>query len=79
MKKVFLDNLPIKKGKGRYIDWKNSVGYKVDFVYEDIKGELKIIDYNGMYLTIEKNNNFFDVVFVLALHFKRVFYKRHIF
>jgi len=61
MKKVFLDNLPIKKGKGRYIDWKNSVGYKVDFVYEDIKGELKIIDYNGMYLTIEKNNNFFKI------------------
>lgn len=46
MRKVFLENLPIKKqGKKNVIDWKNSVGYKVHFIYDDIEGDIEIIDY----------------------------------
>ena len=48
--KVFLDNLPHKYGFGinknkLLIDWKNSIGYKVKFIYDDIKGEVEIINY----------------------------------
>jgi len=41
MKKVFLEELP---RRGQFIDWKLSVGYKIPFVYDDIKGELPILD-----------------------------------
>ena len=42
MKKVFLDDLPLYRNS---IFWKESVGYKVKFIYEDIKGEIEIINY----------------------------------
>ena len=42
MRKVYLDNLP--KDNRYYIDWKNSIDCKVKFVYDDIYGELKIIN-----------------------------------
>ncbi|HAT4302324.1 TPA: hypothetical protein I9089_002431 [Clostridium perfringens] len=42
MRKVFLENLP---KKGNRINWKESIGYKVPFVYDDIEGEIEIIDY----------------------------------
>lgn len=48
MKKVFLDDLP-RGGKniGRNgINWVKSVGYRVKFIYKDIKGEVEIIGYN---------------------------------
>lgn len=48
MRKVFLDDLP-RYMEGRYkgkIDWKNSVGYKIPFVYNDIRGEIEIMDYD---------------------------------
>lgn len=48
IRKVFLDDLP---RKGSRIDWKNSIGYKVPFVYEDIDGEIEIIDY---YFDVQK-------------------------
>ena len=47
MKKVFLDDLPRWKD-GRYkgkINWKESVGYKVKIIYENIEGYVKIVDY----------------------------------
>lgn len=52
MRKVFLDDLPTKEGIGalkgqKVIDWINSVGYKVKFVYDDIEGEIKIINYDN--------------------------------
>ena len=57
MKKVFLDELPRKNnGKGRNIDWKNSVGYKVHFIYEDIDGYIEILDYIDYKLIIKYNN-----------------------
>ncbi|EGT3606928.1 hypothetical protein FKF97_11035 [Clostridium perfringens] len=42
MRKIFLENLPRNKDR---INWKGSVGYKVPFIYDDIKGEVEIIDY----------------------------------
>lgn len=58
MRKVFLDNLP---RKGKQIDWKNSKGYKIKFTYDDIEGELFIIDYMSKnrqsYVIIEYNCN----------------------
>lgn len=47
MKKVYLDNLPKKIYQGRQcIDWINSTGFKVNFEYDGIVGEFKIIGYN---------------------------------
>lgn len=52
IKKIFLKELPTKEGKGLFknkqvIDWQNSIGYKVKFIYDDIEGEVEIIDYNS--------------------------------
>lgn len=49
MKEVLLDGLPIhieglNKGK---INWKNSVGSKVNFIYDELIGELEIVNYVG--------------------------------
>ena len=47
MNKVFIDILPINT-TGRYknkINWVNSVGQIIHFIYEDIEGDLKIIEY----------------------------------
>ena len=41
LRKVFLDELPRNKSR---IDWCNSVGMKVKFVYDDIEGEIEILD-----------------------------------
>ena len=60
MRKVFLDDLP---KRGSFIDWKNSVGIKeIKFIYDDIKGELEIIDYKNKYLYIKyQNKEFFEI------------------
>lgn len=42
IRKVFLDCLPRKV---KHIDWKNSVGYDVYFVYDDVVGYIKIISH----------------------------------
>jgi hypothetical protein len=54
MKKVFLEKLP---RPNRRISWKKSVGYTLEFVYDDIKGTLKILEYQtkGQILTVEYN------------------------
>lgn len=63
MRKVFLDELPRKYGIGANknkltLDWKNSIGYKIKFIYDDIKNEIEIIDYNSKdrYLHIKYND-----------------------
>ena len=58
MKEIFLDELP---KMGKYINWKESIGCKVKFIYDDINGEIEIIDYymndNGKpYLIIKYKN-----------------------
>ena len=42
---VDLSNLPRIKENGIRISWEKSVGYKVPFVYNDIKGEIEILEY----------------------------------
>jgi len=48
-KKVFLDNLPKCENKNNCIDWRNSVGHKVKFIYNTIddyiEDEVEIIEY----------------------------------
>ncbi len=47
MRKVFIDDLPKWENglnKGR-INWGECIGYKVKFIYDDIEGEVEIIDY----------------------------------
>lgn len=46
MRKIFLENLPKKKWNGKIcVDWTNSVGYSVHFIYEDIDDYLIIKEY----------------------------------
>lgn len=48
MRKVFLDELPKKMRAGKEtIDWKNSIGYKIPFIYEEIEDELEIVEYKS--------------------------------
>lgn len=54
MKKVFLDNLP---KKGKQIDWKGSIGYKISFIYDDLNGEIELIDYCNREIIVKYNNN----------------------
>jgi len=60
IRKVFLDDLP-RRNKANQIDWKGSVGSVVPFIYQDIKGEVEIVDYytknNRGYLDIKYKNN----------------------
>jgi len=48
-KKVFLDNLPKCENRNNCIDWKNSIGHKVKFIYntinDSIEDEIEIIEY----------------------------------
>ena len=57
MRKVFLEDLP-KWERGSHkdkVNWKESVGYKVEFMYENISGFIEIIDYNNKtgYITLK--------------------------
>lgn len=64
MRKVFLDNLPRYNSK---IDWQNSVGYTVNFVYDNLDGILEIIDYyksnsgKQYYITIKYENTTYNI------------------
>jgi len=59
MKKVFTEKLP-KYTEGQYankINWKESIGHKVKFVYNHIEDEVEIIKYECPYITILYKNN----------------------
>lgn len=68
MNKIVLDGLPKKKGKCGYIDWLNSTGCQIPFVYESYTGVFVIkrvlpsssyvqllLEYNGREEWISKN------------------------
>lgn len=59
--KVFLDELP-RRGKTNQINWEKSVGKKINFIYDNIKGELKIVNYDSknsyLYLKYLDEENF---------------------
>ena len=60
MRKVFIENLPRKWERGREgIDWTNSIGYKVDFIYDNVKDTLEIIDYikDNKHVVLKYKNN----------------------
>jgi DNA-directed RNA polymerase subunit RPC12/RpoP len=60
LRKINLDKLP---HNGKLIDWIHSVGYELDFVYDDIIGKIKIINYQSKIqkVTLQYNNNILDV------------------
>lgn len=64
MRKVFLDNLPRCNSR---IDWKNSIGYTVNFIYDNIEGTLEIINYyksnsgKQYYITIKYENVTYNI------------------
>lgn len=54
MRKIFTDKLPKTNRSDRLcIDWKNSIGYKVNFIYDDINGIVEIVNYEYLYLTLK--------------------------
>lgn len=61
MKKVFLDDLPrynnLSSIKEERINWKESIGYTVKFIYNNIESEVKIMDSSKRYLYIKYLNN----------------------
>lgn len=66
MRKVFLENLPVFEHRKGYVDWEKSIGYKVDFVFDDIKGSLLIVSIsrgkcNDIKLQINYNDKLFYI------------------
>ena len=64
VKKVFLDELPRRIYHGRdCIEWIDSMGYKIRFIYDDISGEIEIISYNRdkQCLDIKYNDKIFNI------------------
>ncbi|MDU6996604.1 MAG: hypothetical protein E6356_17250 [Terrisporobacter othiniensis] len=56
-RKIDLSGLPRKRyGNKEIIDWKNSVGCKCKFTYDDIKGEIEIINYNSNTVNFKYGN-----------------------
>lgn len=53
-KEINLGVLPLKSNR---IDWSNSVGYEINFLYDEVDGIIKIIKYDNStkYLTVEWN------------------------
>lgn len=50
IRKMYYEDLP---RRGKLIYWKDVIGYNVKFIYGKIKGEIKIIDYDGKHLYIK--------------------------
>ena len=64
MRKCFLDNLPKSKHINvMHINWKNTIGYNVNFIYDDIKDCFKITKYirknNRTYIEVLYNNKIY--------------------
>ena len=48
MNKVDLNNLTYYGNEKIRVNWKDSIGEKIPFQYDDIKGELEIVDYDSI-------------------------------
>ena len=58
MQVLDLDKLPKYNYGGRLVtDWKNSIGVKLHFINQDIKGEFTILNYNKTKRTLIINYN----------------------
>jgi len=62
MKKIFLDDLPRKLGLGanknkECIDWENSIGQKIKYIYNNFEGEIVIVNYNKEKYKLYINHN----------------------
>ena len=55
-KSIDLSSLPVKKDS--YIDWNNSIGLKIPFVYDNVVDSLTIIDYHYPNITLQFNENY---------------------
>jgi len=56
MRKVFIDVLPKLGTHNVKTDWNKSIGCKVNFIYDDIIGQIKIINYKDNIITIQYND-----------------------
>ena len=58
MRKVFLDDLPRLNYAG-YICWADTIGMRLKFIYDELEGELEIVDYrtNGKHPELHLNYN----------------------
>lgn len=58
-KSIDLTKMPMR---GKLIDWKNSIGLKCNFIYDDISGEIEIANYlNNRKISVLYNGNYFDI------------------
>ena len=69
MKKVFLDDLPQKYGFGANkdklcISWKESIGHKVKFIYDNIEDKIEIVNYikKGQKLSIRYKYKIYIII-----------------
>lgn len=63
MRKVYLDEIPRWKtgaNTGRF-NWSESVGYRFKFIYDDIEGEIEILNYSDGYLTLKWKDRILEV------------------
>lgn len=57
-KYINLDDLP---KRGKLIDWKNSIGCKVDFTYKDVNGYVVICNYENKNVSFNYNNKVYKM------------------
>lgn len=66
MRKVFLEDLPRKGGKGvnkgkDVMDCNNWVGREISFIYDEISGVVEVVSFDKGYLTIKYKNNYIAI------------------
>lgn len=61
-KEIDLSELPKKKyGNKERIDWKNAIGYKCEFKYDDILGEVEIINHKNTTVYFKYNKDMYNM------------------
>jgi len=60
LREINKSELPLYIWSGKQcIDWKNSIGKQIEFVYDDIEGKIEIINFcsNNRYITVKYNDS----------------------